>query len=69
MLAEKKVEKTQVYSRNKNRMGSVCSKDNKDEKLFIRVTAAEKDRLQQISAERFITISNLIMSLVSSVYL
>jgi len=42
---------------------------NKDEKLFIRVTGEEKAKLQQISQQKGISLSKMIMDLLTVAYL
>ena len=54
---------------NNGKCRSRVGTDAKTQKLFIRVTDYEKEKLMEVAEMKGVTLSNLIMTLVSNVYL
>ena len=71
MMAEVNTEKMNQSDNQVLKCGRVYSVNNlnKDEKLFIRVTGEEKAKLQQISQQKGISLSKMIMDLLTVAYL
>lgn len=71
MMAEVNTEKMNQSDNQVLKCGRVYSVNNlnKDEKLFIRVTAAEKAKLEQKAEEKGLTMSKMIRDLLAVAYL
>ena len=68
MLAEAKIENGMNKSKVAARREYSVNSKNKDDRIYIRVTDAEKKKLQEVSARKGITMSRLIMDLLDVAY-